>query len=134
MPASLRMLILAGLTVLAACAGQGHRARQHGRAYTEWFYQRDFASLWARFSPEMKQTFPSADALASFAGRTVAELGAEQGAAVEQLSHEGTLTVYSRRARFARSSRPMLLQWTMAPDGTVTGFMLRPAGDSLPPG
>jgi hypothetical protein len=42
--------------------------------------------------------------------------------------------VYSRLARFGGSDAQVLLQWTLAPDGTVTGFLLRPSTDSLPPG
>jgi hypothetical protein len=61
-------------------------------------------------------------------------LGAEQGATQEELSRQDSLTVYSRLATFERSTHRMLLQWTLTRDGTVTGFMLRPATDSLPPG
>ncbi len=134
MRASRRLLLLAGLALAGGCAGQGRDPQAQGRTYTTWFYQRDFAPLWARFSPEMKQTFPTPDALASFAGATVNGLGAERGAPEERLSRQDSLTVYSRVATFERSAHRMLLQWTLTPDGTVTGFMLRPAGDSLPPG
>jgi|SRR5678815_4339489 hypothetical protein len=134
MQASVRLLLLTGLAMAGGCSGRGRDPQQQGRTYTTWFYQRDFAPLWARFSPEMKQTFPSPAALASFAGRTVDGLGAEQGAPQEELSRQDSLTVYSRLATFERSTHRMLLQWTLTRDGTVTGFMLRPATDSLPPG
>lgn len=129
------ILGLGTILTLACAPGRGDRmARQQGRTYTEWFYGRDFSRLWARFSPEMKRTFASPDELAAFAGRTVEQLGAEQGAPEEQLSHADSLVVYTRTASHAGSGSRMLLQWTMTPDGTVTGFVLRPSADSLPPG
>jgi hypothetical protein len=79
----------------------------------------------------MKRTFPSPESLASFAGRTVNELGSEQGSPLEELTVEDSLTVYSRQATFERSGHQMLLQWTLTRDGMVTGFLLRPAGDSV---
>lgn len=132
MHASMRILLVSGVLLAASCSGQD--AQQQGRTYTAWFYQGDFAPLWDRFSPEMKLTFPSPDALASFAGRTIDGLGTEQGAPEEKLAREDSVMVYSRIATFNRSAHRVLLQWTLTPDGTVTGFMLRPASDSLAPG
>jgi hypothetical protein len=126
----IRVAILSALCLPGACAAPRQDARQQGRAYTDWFYQRNFEPLWDRFSPEMKQTFPTPESLASFAGRTVNELGREQGSPLEQLVQQDTLTVYSRQATFERSSHPMLLQWTLTRDGMVTGFLLRPTEDS----
>lgn len=128
----LRVALLIPLCLAGSCARPQPDARQQGRTYTEWFYQRNFEPLWGRFSPEMKRTFPSPESLASFAGRTVNELGREQGSPQEQLTQEDSLTVYSRQASFERSAHPMLLQWTLTHDGMVTGFLLRPAGDSVP--
>jgi hypothetical protein len=131
MRAFMRAIILATLCLTGACASPRQDARDQGRAYTQWFYQRNFEPLWARFSPEMQRTFPSPESLAAFAGRTVNQLGREQGAPLEELSQQDTLTVYSRQATFERSSHPMLLQWTLTRDGKVTGFLLRPADDSV---
>ena len=39
------------------------------------------------------------------------------------------LRIYSRTSTFDRSSHRMLLEWTMAEDGAVTGLVLRPALD-----
>ncbi|HET7601524.1 MAG TPA: hypothetical protein VFK36_00815 [Gemmatimonadales bacterium] len=123
----MRAVLVATLCLPAACAAPRQDARQQGRAYTDWFYQRNFEPLWNRFSPEMKQTFPTPESLASFAGRTVKQLGRERGSPLEQLIQQDTLTVYSRQATFERSAHPMLLQWTLTRDGMVTGFLLRPA-------
>jgi hypothetical protein len=125
-------VLLAGACLLGACA---HRTpEEQGRTYTRWLVEGDFASLWARFSPEMKQTFPSPASLASFAGQAADKLGTAPGPSSEQLSRDDSLTVYSRQLTYAGGGRRMLLQWTMMPDGTVTGFVLRSARDSLGPG
>ena len=127
--------LLAVLVLMTgACSGAGENPRDQGRTYTEWLYRQDFPRLWARFSPEMKLTFQSPEALARFASRSVRNLGPEQGAPEEQVTREDSLTVYSRLARFSGSDAQVLLQWTLAPDGTVTGFLLRPSADSLSPG
>ncbi|HLS47572.1 MAG TPA: hypothetical protein VK012_03575 [Gemmatimonadales bacterium] len=104
-------------------------AEANGRLYTEWFYGSDFERLWDRFSPEMKETFPTSAELASFAGDAVAELGREQGSPQEAVVEEDSLTIYTRLASFDRAPNPVLLQWTLARDGKVTGFVVGPAPD-----
>jgi hypothetical protein len=119
---------LAAILLAGACdrAAPEPDAEANGRQYTQWFYGQDFDRLWERFSPEMKQTFPTAAELATFAGATVAELGAERGTPTERVMEEESVTVYTRLASFERAPNPVLLQWTLARDGKVTGFVLRP--------
>lgn len=124
---------LAALLLAGACdrAAPEPDAEANGRQYTQWFYGQDFDRLWERFSPEMKQTFPTAAELATFAGATVAELGAERGTPTERVIEEESVTVYTRLASFERAPNPVLLQWTLARDGKVTGFVVQPmTGDS----
>lgn len=132
MRASGRLLLFAALASAGGCADTSpdRDATESGRTYTEWFYGQDFDRLWARFSPEMKRTFPTAAELARFASETVTELGAEQGAVEERVSRQDTITVYSRTASFARARERMLVEWTLARDGSVTGFVIRPAKDT----
>lgn len=132
MRASGRLLLLAALTWAGGCAdvSPDRDATESGRTYTQWFYGQDFDRLWARFSPEMKQTFPTAAELARFASETVNELGAEQGGVEEQISRQDTVTVYSRTASFAKARERMLVEWTLGRDGAVTGFVIRPARDT----
>jgi hypothetical protein len=127
---------LAAFLAVGACerAAPEADAEANGRQYTQWFYGQDFDRLWERFSPEMKQTFPTAAELARFAGTTVAELGAERGTPTERVYEEESVTVYTRLASFERAPQPVLLQWTLARDGRVTGFVVRAAtADSLQP-
>ena len=117
-------------TVPASATAGDAAATDRGREYTRWFFDREFDKLWAKFSPEMRRTFATSGELAAFAGRTLEGFGAEQGAAVESVSQEDSLRVYSRKSRFERSPDSVLVQWTVTTDGTVTGFVIRPVPDS----
>ncbi len=114
----------------AACGSEGdlasHNLLEQGRLYTSWLYGREYQKLWNRFSPDMRQTFGSVSDLAAFAGRSVARLGTEQGALGEQLSDVAPFQVYQQTAAFGPTRRPMLIEWSLAQNGEVTGFVLRP--------
>jgi hypothetical protein len=122
------------VTAALACAPADRKVEprliQEGRTYTAWLYQSQYDKLWSRFSPEMRQTFGSVADLATFASRAVKNLGAEQGRVMEQLNHAAPYTVYSRTASFDRTRQPMLIEWSLAQDGAVTGLVVRPAADS----
>jgi hypothetical protein len=121
---------------VAGCAPRGDREAssllEQGRLYTSWLYRSEYQKLWDRFSPDMRQTFGTVSDLASFAGRAVTRLGAEKGAVAEQVTDSAPLRVYRRRASFDTAKRQMLIEWSLARDGEVTGLVVRPVpGDSL---
>jgi hypothetical protein len=122
---------------LSACAPQGDSPTsnllEQGRQYTAWLYGSQYQELWDRFSPDMRQTFGSVADLADFAGQAVTRLGQEQGQVAEKVEAGDPLRIYSRTSTFDRSSHKMLLEWTMAEDGAVTGLVLRPALDGENP-
>jgi hypothetical protein len=125
-----------GIALAAAALACGPRADsqtssllKQGRQYTAWLYGSQYEKLWDRFSPDMRQTFGSASDLASFAGQAVTRLGKEQGLVDEKVETESPVRIYSRTSTFDRSRHKMLLEWTMAEDGAVTGLVLRPALD-----
>ena len=100
---------------------------KQGRQYTDWLYGSQYEKLWNRFSPDMRQTFGSVGDLAAFAGQAVTRLGREQGQVDERVETASPLRIYSRTSTFDRSRHKMLLEWTLAEDGLVTGLVLRPA-------
>jgi hypothetical protein len=100
---------------------------QHGRTYTAWLYSNDYNKLWDRFSPEMRQTFGSVSDLASFAGRAFTHLGHERRVVDESVQDADPFRVYTRNASFDKSRQPMLIEWSLAKDGEVTGLVVRPA-------
>jgi hypothetical protein len=103
-----------------------------GRQYTDWLYGSQYEKLWNRFSPDMRQTFGSVGDLASFAGQAVTRLGRERGQVDERVETVSPDHIYSRTSTFDGSRHKMLLEWTLAEDGEVTGLVLRPtvAGES----
>lgn len=129
-----RMWSLIGAAVVAACAPRGdERPRtllEQGRQYTDWLYGSQYQKLWDRFSPEMRESFGSVADLASFAGRAVSRLGREKKALDERVNEEAPFSVYQRTASFDTSRRPMLIEWSLARDGAVTGLVVRPVPDS----
>jgi hypothetical protein len=100
---------------------------QEGRTYTAWLYGSEFDKLWDRFSPEMRQTFGSVGDLATFASRAVKHLGSERGKVEEQVKDAEPFRVYTRSASFDKSRHRMLIEWSLAKDGAVTGLVVRPA-------
>ena len=130
---------LAIVMAALACAPQRDRPDseplQQGRMYTAWLYGNEYSKLWERFSPEMQQTFGSVADLASFASRAVRRLGTEHGKVDERVENADPYRVYTRSASFNKSNNRMLIEWSLAKDGAVTGLVVRPAAadSSHPP-
>ena len=124
-----RGIVLAAAAL--ACGPQADSQTSHllqqGRQYTDWLYGSQYEKLWNRFSPDMRQTFGSVSDLAAFAGQAVTRLGRERGQVDERIETASPLRIYSRTSTFDHSQHKMLLEWTMAEDGAVTGLVLRPA-------
>jgi hypothetical protein len=114
-----------------ACAprkeGNDQQLIQEGRTYTAWLYGSEYSKLWNRFSPEMRQTFGSVADLSSFATRALRNLGSERGKVDEQVKVAEPDWVYTRSASFDKSRHRMLIEWSVAKDGAVTGLVVRPA-------
>jgi hypothetical protein len=122
-----------GAAALWACAPRGEpppRTLEQGRLYTSWLYGNQYQKLWDRFSPEMRESFGSVADLAGFAGRAVSRLGPERRAIDERVDSVAPFRVYQRTASFDTSRRPMLIEWSLARDGAVTGLVVRPVPDS----
>ncbi len=100
---------------------------QQGRLYTSWLYGNENNKLWARFSPEMRQTFGSVGELASFAGQAFTHLGSERRVVDESVMEADPFLVYTRAASFNKAQHPILIEWSLARDGEVTGLVVRPA-------
>lgn len=120
-------LAMAGLACASPESSTNGQAVQQGRQYTAWLYGNEYNKLWDRFSPEMRQTFGSVADLASFAGRAVTQLGVERKVEDERVQDADPLVVYTRNASFDKSRQRMLIEWSLAKDGAVTGLVVRPA-------
>jgi len=124
---------LVGAAAMAACAPRGgehpRTLLEQGRLYTSWLYGSQYQKLWDRFSPEMRESFGSVADLASFAGHAVTRLGPERHAIDERVDDVAPFRIYKRTAAFDTSRRPMLIEWSLASDGAVTGLVVRPVPD-----
>jgi hypothetical protein len=122
--------VVLGLFAMA-CAAPGDKSDQkliqEGRIYTSWLFRSEYEKLWERFSPEMKQTFGSVTDLAGFASKAIKHLGVERGKVDEAVMNAEPYRVYSRSASFDKSQHRMLIEWSFARDGAVTGLVVRPA-------
>ena len=121
------------LALLAACGGTPKQdpMREQGRLYTDWLLNGRLEQLYAKFSPEMRKTFPSVAELSSFVSATTAGLGAQHGEAVERVTAMGDTRVYTRTAAFERAPRPVEVQWALDRSGQVTGLLVHDVpGDS----
>jgi hypothetical protein len=74
----------------------------------------------------MRQTFGSVADLSTFATRALRQLGSEQGKVDEQVKEAEPYRVYSRTASFDKSRHRMLIEWSVAKNGAVTGLVVRP--------
>lgn len=122
-------IALLGMLV-AGCGGEPGEDRSPlalGGRYTEWFYAGDTARLWARFAPELRTAFGTPDSLATYRDRTLERLGTEQGTPDVAVEPAGDTSIYTRTAAFSRAQGRMVLEWSLAPDGTITGLYLAPA-------
>ena len=53
-------------------------------------------------------------------------LGVERGKVEEKVEDAESFRVYSRSATFEKSRHRMLIEWSVAKDGAVTGLVVRP--------
>ena len=106
-----------------------------GREYTRMFFAGQLDTLWARFSPPMRVAMKNDSAsLQAFHRQVLGQLGPE----VELVREEsrdagGSNTWYQRTVRLERAgARRFVVQWVTAADGTIGGFMIRPAPEAAP--
>jgi hypothetical protein len=125
-----RLWGIAAAIAAVACSPRGDQRDssllQQGRLYTAWLYGSQYQKLWDRFSPDMRQAFGSVADLASFAGRAVTRLGVEKRVVGERIDVSQPFPVYTRAAAFDKSRHRMLIEWSLAKNGDVTGLVVRP--------
>src|SRR5262245_41669605 len=100
---------------------------EQGRALTTAFYQGNMDTVWARFSPRMRQAIGNVEALRGFLAQVQGQVGVEQEVLEEKVEAAEGLQAYRRMARFSKAPGRVMVQWALATDGTVEGFSIRPA-------
>lgn len=126
-----RWIIAAAIMVAAPLQAQAADSSQLelGRRYTQWLYTGQVDSLWARFSPEMRQAIPTPQALSEMRTQIQTQAGDETEVLSERIldpTPEPGMTVYVRTARFAKA--PMNVNVTVVTDsaGIIQGLSVRP--------
>jgi hypothetical protein len=132
-PRMMLRLVPLGFAVVACGPGTpggrtAGKTLEQGRIYTTWLYGAEYTKLWDRFTPELQSVFGSAAELGSFAGRAVTQLGREQRTVDEHVAELKPEHVYSRTAAFTAARQPVIIEWTLTKEGTVSGLAVRPAG------
>ncbi|HEY0026151.1 MAG TPA: M23 family metallopeptidase [Longimicrobium sp.] len=123
----LRIVLAAVLAAVPLASAAAQPELAPGRELTESFYAGRTAQIWERMEPAMRNALGSPDALAAFRARVEAGLGAETAVEAETVTPMGGVRVYRRRARFARSSGLVTVEWTLVgPEGRVAGFHIAP--------
>ncbi|WP_420125291.1 hypothetical protein [Longimicrobium sp.] len=132
-----RWIIAVAILVAAPLNAQTADSSQMelGRRYTQWLYEGQTDSLFTRFSPEMRQAIPTAEAFAGMRTQVQTQLGAETEVVSERIldpTPAPGMTVYVRTARFANA--PMNVNVTIVTDaeGIIHGFSVRPAPPENP--
>jgi hypothetical protein len=137
MAALRRWLIAAAILVAAPLHAQVADSTRFelGRRYTQWLYEGKVDSLWAKFSPEMRQAIPTPAALDEMRTQIQTQAGDEAELLSERIvdpSPAPGLTVYVRTARF--DVAPMPINVTVATDsaGIIQGLSVRPQRNPPP--
>jgi hypothetical protein len=120
------------LALLLAGAAGAADLKEAGRALTARFYAGETAAIWQQMTGPMQEALGSAAGLAAFRGQVDEQLGAEEAVLDERVEPSGGFEVYLRTARFAKSNRSILVQWTFDAEGRVAGFFVRPAATEAP--
>ncbi len=99
---------------------------QRGRAFARQFYRGEVEELHTHFNAEFARRMPL-DAFVDLRRKAARQLGAETELLEESSGTLGASTLYVRRARFAEHDGEVevVIQWGQ--DGSILGFMLRPA-------
>jgi hypothetical protein len=126
-----RWIIAAAIMVAAPLDAQAADSAQFelGRRYTQWLYEGQTDSLWAKFSPEMRAAIPTPQDLATMRQQILTQAGTETEVVQERImdpAPEPGLTVYVRSARF--SAAPMIIDVMVGTDasGIIQGMSVRP--------
>ncbi|HEU0014282.1 MAG TPA: M23 family metallopeptidase [Longimicrobium sp.] len=135
----IRPILPALLLALAAApaAAQTHpdsAALELGRRYTRWMYEGRADSLWAVFSPQMRQALGSAENLADMRAGIEAQIGRETAVVSEEVRRAGAATIYLRITRFSIAPVPVHVTVVTDAEGIVQGMLLRPEQAAAPSG
>jgi hypothetical protein len=133
---TVRAVLLTSALLATSCVQPEERVSlatmEQGRTYTTWLYGKEYGKLWERMTPEFRRVFGSASELGRFAGKAVTRLGQERRTVDEAVADARAERVYSRTSSFDAVPQPMVIEWTLTDNGSVSGLVVRPADAKSP--
>lgn len=102
------------------------QALELGRKYVAQFYNRDVEEIWRHMSTDMRHALGSEAALLEISAKLRKDLGKETGILNERVLPSLQYKVYTRLVSFESVPR-MVVQFTFAPDGEISGFFFTPS-------
>lgn len=130
----LAVCLISGIIAASSQAQQAETtatAVEQGRIFTEWFYQGELETLYAQFSPEMKEAL-SLEALTQFQTQVADQFGQEAEVLDEKVTPYQQYAIYDRIVTFEKYDNPMIVEWTIGPEQIIYGFFVRPVPEEAP--
>jgi hypothetical protein len=131
------MRVLAAAWLLAAAPlalAADARTLALGRELSEQFERGDVAALWARMTPEMRQSIGGEAEFVEQRDRVIRDDGPETGVIREDTEVSGPHRIYRRIARRNVGETPTLMEWTMDANGRIVELLIRPQPIAIPSG
>jgi hypothetical protein len=105
---------------------------QLGAKYVDWILDYRADSLWARFSPDMQETFGSVgdflDGMAEIHGR----IGEQKHVVSRRFWMRNGKPQYWHTATFDKIEEPVVFRVVVEPDGTISGLGVNPESQNPP--
>jgi hypothetical protein len=121
-------LLALGLAVMPLSAQESPDSAtlELGRQFTQWFFAGEDQKLWEKFGPQMKEAMGAVANLPGFRDQVATQLGEETAVTEETTMEAQGYKIYLRTSTYSKMDGPILTQWTIAEDGTIGGFFIRP--------
>lgn len=103
------------------------RTLEVGRHYSEAFLEGHLDDVWAKMTPEMREVFGGIDGVGAFRDKLDQQFGDEAEVLEEGIREATGAHVYVRTSRWSGAKGPILMQWVIAPDQRIAGFLVKPA-------
>lgn len=124
--AALLLLIVSLATAASPVLSSEHDAQQLGQQFTQQFYDKEIASVWAKMTAQMQAALGGEDALRQFRDQLDGNLGQEVQVVGERVDPVQGFRVYTRTSRFEKHDGLFNVVWTLDSNDMIAGFFVQP--------
>lgn len=121
---SLTGILMVGISLTWTVQAQSTTALERGRQYSTWFYTGELESLFAKFTPEVKQGLPLAQ-LRQFREQVDQAFGRETKVIDEKTEITQGFDVYLRTSNFENTTTPIETLFALNSTGLIAGFYVQ---------